>query len=498
MDRGGGGRERVKGKGKGGILFSCCFSLVYATPMLIHQAQINLNSAVMRSGACDAAGLGNGVVGMSSTIAVSFYFDKRRSVAVGIALCGTGVGIFAFAPIINALLVEYSWKGTVLIEAGIFLNCVVCGMLFRPLNVRGETHRRTRVARAEDQRQLGRPSNLPVLPPASDDRERRRRYSESDKTALSRVSSAHLAPHPMTRRDLLLSVSPDWFPQHRAERDEHACGTTEQSGCQADEAATICSDQHNEDPANVVERGQLSLNARSASAPDLPQLSAVLNVARRRPRGESESSTILPTLSGHLVSHTTTRKDGFDTASYERIPENVVDGKNDFSSDCGEKQPEPLSDGRWLARIGGVAKTLSRTVSSAFRLFLDSVFVLFAISTVLTGMGFVVPYVFLFNRGLSLGFDGGRSAWLISAVGISNTVGRLVFGFIAGIERVSSLVLYSTALVLCGICSLFSGLLASFPLQLCYALCFGFLSCTLSPLSLVHSSLIFVLFYCTA
>ena len=77
---------------------------------------------------------------MSGIVAVSFYFEKRRSIAIGIAACGTGIGTFTFAPLANALLSEYSWKGTALIEAGILLNCIICGMVFRPLNIRNEKH----------------------------------------------------------------------------------------------------------------------------------------------------------------------------------------------------------------------------------------------------------------------------------------------------------------------------------------------------------------------
>jgi len=72
---------------------------------------------------------------LPAIVAVSFYFEQRRSLATGIAVCGSGIGTFIFAPLTNSLLEEYSWKGTVLIEAGILLNCILCGMVFRPLNV---------------------------------------------------------------------------------------------------------------------------------------------------------------------------------------------------------------------------------------------------------------------------------------------------------------------------------------------------------------------------
>ncbi|XP_059173668.1 uncharacterized protein LOC131954120 [Physella acuta] len=70
---------------------------------------------------------------ISSVVIVSFYFDKRRSLATGLAVCGTGVGTVTFAPLMDYLITEYGMRGLFLIMAGISLNLVVCGMLFRPL-----------------------------------------------------------------------------------------------------------------------------------------------------------------------------------------------------------------------------------------------------------------------------------------------------------------------------------------------------------------------------
>ncbi|KAK7003505.1 monocarboxylate transporter 9 [Biomphalaria glabrata] len=70
---------------------------------------------------------------ISSVVIVSFYFEKRRSLATGLAVCGTGVGTVTFAPLMNYLITEYGMRGLFLIMAGISLNLVVCGMLFRPL-----------------------------------------------------------------------------------------------------------------------------------------------------------------------------------------------------------------------------------------------------------------------------------------------------------------------------------------------------------------------------
>lgn len=70
---------------------------------------------------------------ITSVVIVAFYFDKRRALATGLAVCGTGVGTFTFAPLMDYLIIEYGWRGLFLIMSALSLNLIVCGMLFRPL-----------------------------------------------------------------------------------------------------------------------------------------------------------------------------------------------------------------------------------------------------------------------------------------------------------------------------------------------------------------------------
>ena len=94
---------------------------------------------------------------------VGFYFEKRRAFATGVAVCGSGIGAFVFAPMCEKLLTIYNWKGATWIVAGIVLNGVVMGALFRPL----ETER---LQRCQDTQTI--PSNQEekeVLKTGSDD-----------------------------------------------------------------------------------------------------------------------------------------------------------------------------------------------------------------------------------------------------------------------------------------------------------------------------------------
>lgn len=78
-------------------------------------------------------GLGFGLIYLPAIVSVTMYFEKKRSLATGIAVCGSGFGTFIFAPIISKLMEYYEWRVSLLILSAIVLSCVFFGALFRPL-----------------------------------------------------------------------------------------------------------------------------------------------------------------------------------------------------------------------------------------------------------------------------------------------------------------------------------------------------------------------------
>ena len=53
---------------------------------------------------CGHAGFGLGMVYLPSIVSVGYYFEKKRALATGIAVCGSGIGTFIFAPLSEYLL----------------------------------------------------------------------------------------------------------------------------------------------------------------------------------------------------------------------------------------------------------------------------------------------------------------------------------------------------------------------------------------------------------
>lgn len=70
---------------------------------------------------------------LPAIVMVGHYFEKKRAFATGVAVSGAGIGGFVFAPVCEKLLHYYGWKGATLIIAGVTLNGIVIGALFRPL-----------------------------------------------------------------------------------------------------------------------------------------------------------------------------------------------------------------------------------------------------------------------------------------------------------------------------------------------------------------------------
>lgn len=89
-------------------------------------------------------GIGFGFIYVPAVIATGFYFEKRRALATGIAVCGSGIGNFVFAPLNNFLLGSVSWRWTMVVYAGKYNNnpkfvwvptdCFVYSVLFMNQN----------------------------------------------------------------------------------------------------------------------------------------------------------------------------------------------------------------------------------------------------------------------------------------------------------------------------------------------------------------------------
>ncbi|KAM5236489.1 monocarboxylate transporter 12 [Ctenodactylus gundi] len=83
-------------------------------------------------------GLGFALCYSPAVAMVGKYFNRRKALAYGIAMSGSGIGIFILAPVVQLLIEQFSWRGALLILGGFVLNLCVCGALMRPITLKDD------------------------------------------------------------------------------------------------------------------------------------------------------------------------------------------------------------------------------------------------------------------------------------------------------------------------------------------------------------------------
>lgn len=107
-------------------------SIISAFAFVLSTFSTSVNMLMLTYGIL--GGFGFGLIYLPAVVAVGYYFETKRSLATGIAVCGSGFGTFAFAPLAKYLLSTFgSWQNANLILAGLILNCAIFGALMRPL-----------------------------------------------------------------------------------------------------------------------------------------------------------------------------------------------------------------------------------------------------------------------------------------------------------------------------------------------------------------------------
>ena len=78
------------------------------------------------------AGVGSALAYSPSIVTVGQYFEKRRTLANGLSVAGSGVGNFAIPPLIRLCVDEYGLSRALLVLSAIMLHVCLAGALLRP------------------------------------------------------------------------------------------------------------------------------------------------------------------------------------------------------------------------------------------------------------------------------------------------------------------------------------------------------------------------------
>ncbi|KAF6768405.1 hypothetical protein AHF37_08325 [Paragonimus kellicotti] len=90
-------------------------------------------------------GIGCGLVYLPAITVIGHWFEQHRAFVVGFVMCGGGCGAGFLAVLIRSLFRAYTWRGTIILTAGLFAHTLVGLALFRSMHA----HERIRLARWE-------------------------------------------------------------------------------------------------------------------------------------------------------------------------------------------------------------------------------------------------------------------------------------------------------------------------------------------------------------
>lgn len=127
-----------------------------------------------------------------------------------------------------------------------------------------------------------------------------------------------------------------------------------------------------------------------------------------------------------------------------------------------------------------VRRTLSTMLDVS--LFKDYSFIMLVASGFLTMMGFFVPFIYITDRAKVGDIDADTAVFLVSSIGVFNTIARIVFGWLSSLEGINALHLNNIFIFVGGIATMFSGMFMQVPAQYAYTAIFGMACACLSAL----------------
>ncbi|XP_067143093.1 monocarboxylate transporter 12-like [Centruroides vittatus] len=354
-------------------------------------------------------GAGFGLMYLPAIVCVTCYFEKKRAFATGIAVCGSGIGTFALAPFVEFLVDRYGWKGAMLIVTGIVLNCCIFGGLFRPLEMKSKKQKQ--------------PMKSVLIMKENPHLSLENGIFKGDKTNLEvrRIRAISFPSHSMS----------DLMPNHpllmQIAKEE----------CVSERRRMSDSTPHKETGSNK----NLQCNGES------PHI-------------------------GPLY-----RKDIFYSGSLLNIPEYRSNPNLYHSQIISIPKQETTEIAKsTLTKLFGCSKEMQDTFKEMmdFHLMKNIIFLMFGFSNFFTNIGFNVPYVYSKDRALETGIAGNEDAsFLLSIIGIANTLGRVLLGYLSDKPWVNRLWLYNSCLTICGLSTSLSFLCTDYKSMAVYSIVFG-------------------------
>ncbi|XP_050534916.1 monocarboxylate transporter 1 isoform X2 [Daktulosphaira vitifoliae] len=523
----------------GSVIAAAAFALSTISP--------NLNVLMLTYGIL--GGIGFGLIYLPAVVCVGYYFETKRSLATGIAVCGSGFGTFAFAPLANLLLEHFDWRQSNLILAGMIFSCGIFGALMKPLEYPNEGCKPLLQRMADEKRmQMERGSiggSYFIVQLKDGSLEKRQKlplnidpgvHSSFNLDELVGSTGSPITPIPTMA--VLPTIKEVKAPEQSGssnsssnagsgelksdkKKDEKSKDTVElKNGDKPINGEKLLNGENNGElnevkaalPRNASqpaftthvqglpkngsvpffdrirktsasERYRPTLGPIKVSRPNLNsngdirksihlKLSNVSILGSKNNNAEDMWSNVDTDSIGYTSSKTSiggnkreivrpmSRKDIFYSGSVLNLPEyrsqkSLASYRQSILSlpksmmKVNEKGEEEIDEGCCPCLPESINSVLSSMMDTS--LLQNPVFILIGISNFFGMAGLYVPFVFLvdYAQEAGMGINKDQATFLISIIGITNTIGRVVCGFIADYPRVDSLFLNNICLLIC-------------------------------------------------
>lgn len=388
-------------------------------------------------------GFGFGLIYVPAIVSVGYYFEKKRSLAIGIAVCGSGIGTFILSPINRILVENYSYSGAFLIKSALCLNLCVCGSLMRPVSVEpSEILKRNKRKRLN----LAKSSNEPEKINSNEND-----YSDDDEI-----------DDLISKPKLLLS---DEKNENKAVFYQNGHNQSQpHSLFNMNTKKIVTLDRNHSNRTNIgnPSSNNTDIGEMAKSMPMLLENDKVMNLDLNNLEINQAILQLNKSTNSALdiLAH---------VKSLQSIPVTCIEDESSKSSKNDPPENEIQS-----RRFRKLKQKLLEAID--FTIFKEILFIFFIISNFLTSLGFNVPYIYIVDQATLLKIKPELADLLLSTIGISNSVGRVVLGFLGDLKSVNRIYLYSSVLTICGIATIIEPFCTSFTSFFIYSIVFGFSS----------------------
>ncbi|CAF2861489.1 unnamed protein product [Rotaria sp. Silwood2] len=359
---------------------------------------------------------GFGLIYAPAIISVAYYFDRKRSLAMGIAVCASGFGTVIFPPLMHWMiktLFRREYKPALLVESGIILTCVIFGALMLPLPQEKAERRREEIKT----------------------RKQAKRQAASVTQNLANTELQQQAPL-LAGRQLVDSA--------RAGKTNTAVSASSNANQQKPPVAlqskpddpTQSDDENEEEDEHLASRASPAVIRKDAM-----YQGSLENIPLYKENIEEYHRKIITPLE-------VTDQPASSTAAATNVDHIKVKG----------------FFGELKAEVG-------------IKFLADGAFLLFTISNFLTSLGFNVPYNFAHDLAKDAHVVEHQREYVIMSIGLSNAIGRIIIGYLGDHKKINRLYLYNSTLILAGIATILAPYCRSNVIpHIAYASVFGFFS----------------------